>query len=54
MNITSVKYTYDDDNNIDVILAVIDGENLGVPVNEDNRHYVAIQKWLAAGNKVTE
>ena len=54
MNITSVKYTYDDDNNIDVIIAVIDGENLAVPLNEDNRHYAAIQKWLAAGNKVTE
>ncbi len=53
MNITSVTYLKDDDGNIDMLLVVIDGENYGVPVSESNRHYVAVQEWLAAGNKAT-
>jgi len=53
MNITSVTYLRDDDGNIDVLDVVIDGKNYGVPPNLDNRHYIAVQKWLAEGNKAT-
>jgi hypothetical protein len=63
MNITSVQYkvrdTYDDDNNITstencALIAVIDGETLGVPLDPKNRHYQAIQEWVAEGNTIEE
>lgn len=54
MNITSVTYLRDDDGNIDMIDAVIDGKHYGVPLSTANRHYVAIQAWLAAGNSATD
>lgn len=53
MNITSVTYIRDEDGNIDMLDVVIDGKNHGVPPNENNRHYVAVQEWLAEGNKAT-
>ena len=53
MNITSVTYIRDDDGNIDILQVVIDGKNYTVPPSTANRHYVAVQEWLAAGNKAT-
>ena len=53
MNITSVTYIRDDDGNIDILQVVIDGKHYGVPPSTANRHYVAVQEWLAAGNKAT-
>ena len=53
MNITSVTYLRDDDGNIDMIDAVIDGKHWGVPISDTNRHYVAIKEWLDAGNSAT-
>ena len=52
-NITSVTYMRDEDGNIDILYVVIDGKNYGVPLSTANRHYVAVQEWLAAGNKAT-
>ena len=49
MNVTSVKI-YSEDNQVDFYIAVIDGIELCVPNNSDNRHYQAIQEWLAEGN----
>ena len=58
MNITSAQYktrdTYDDDGNIvsttnSAIIAVIDGETLGVPIAEGNRHYDEIMRQVEAG-----
>jgi len=54
MNITSVTNIRDDDNNIDVLEVVIDGKTYGVPLDVANRHYIAVQEWLAAGNKAKE
>ena len=54
MNITSVTYIRDDDSNIDILDVVIDGKHYGVPPNTANRHYVAVQEWLAAGNTPEE
>jgi len=54
MNITSAKWekVYAGDTLLSDkagIEAVIDGEKLSVPVHADNRHYVEIQKQVAAG-----
>tara|TARA_R100000458_G_scaffold11322_1_gene9121 strand:- start:181 stop:351 length:171 start_codon:yes stop_codon:yes gene_type:complete len=54
MNITSVTNIRDDDGNIDVLDVVIDGKHCGVPLNTANRHYVAVQEWLAEGNTAKE
>ena len=53
MNVTSVTYIYNDDNEKVSIKAVIDGKNLGVPIDDSNRHYVVIKEWLDAGNSAT-
>ena len=50
MNITNVRYIYDDDDNLRAMKATIDGVKLGVPASTGNRHYKAIQEWIAAGN----
>jgi len=47
IDITSAQYQGE------VILAVIDGETLSVPQDPNNRHYQAIQKWVAEdGGKI--
>ena len=55
MNITSAQYTkpfgYDHNS---AIKAVIDGEEYSVPLDPNNRHYQAIQEWVAEGNKIEE
>jgi hypothetical protein len=51
MNITSVKYMNDDNKDI---VAIIDGVELRFPCNEENRHYQAIQEWVAEGNTIEE
>jgi len=54
MNITSAKYTKDDFNNKN-IKAKIDGEEMFVPIDaEGNRHWIAIQAWVAEGNTIAE
>nr|BAR27295.1 hypothetical protein [uncultured Mediterranean phage uvMED] len=51
MIITSAKYSAKFDTNTCVI-ATIDGKNITVPLDEDNRHYAAILEWIAKGNTV--
>ena len=53
MNVTSVTYIRDDDGNIDMIDAVIDGKHYGVPISDANRHYVVVKEWLDDGNSAT-
>lgn len=51
MNITSAQYENDPVSgalNVQII-ATIDGENLVVPVDSNNRHYIEISKQVAAG-----
>ena len=36
------------------IKATIDGETLFVPIDSANRHYQAIQEWVAEGNTIAE
>jgi hypothetical protein len=58
MNITSAQYktrdTYDDGGNIvsttnSAIIAVINGETLGIPITKGNRHYDEIMRQVEAG-----
>tara|TARA_Y100001949_G_scaffold173009_1_gene177909 strand:+ start:878 stop:1078 length:201 start_codon:yes stop_codon:yes gene_type:complete len=55
MNIESAKY------NIDVLTnekcsinIIVNGILLSVPLDPANRHYQAIQEWVAEGNKIEE
>ena len=55
MNITKAKYCLNEDGNANQVIAVtIDGKELFVPIVSDNRHYQAIQAWVAEGNKIEE
>jgi hypothetical protein len=55
MNITSARYirTSASTEN-DSISVIIDGKSMSVPINPDNRHYQAIQEWVAEGNTIQE
>jgi hypothetical protein len=55
MNITKAKYIKNTPGNTNtVVQATIDGKEWSVPMNEDNRFYQAILKWVAAGNTIEE
>tara|TARA_R100001224_G_scaffold101513_1_gene73109 strand:- start:5484 stop:5657 length:174 start_codon:yes stop_codon:yes gene_type:complete len=55
MNITSAQYQQSDvTNQNDSIKATIDGEVWVVGIDPDNRHYQAIQDWVAEGNKIED
>ena len=54
MNITSAKFLADLNNSNSTIKATIDGQEMFVPINEANRHYSAILKWVAEGNTIAE
>ena len=53
MNITSAQYILSGDGTRNsAIRANIDGVEMHVPLSEDNRHYQAIQEWVAEGNTI--
>ena len=56
MNITSAQYINDNlSNRINVMIkATIDGTEMFVPLDPNNRHYQAIQEWVAEGNTIEE
>ena len=55
MNITSAKYIKNIITNVnDNIKATIDDKEIYVPLDPDNRHYQAIQEWVAEGNKIED
>ena len=56
MNITSAQYINDNlSNRINVMIkATIDGTEMFVPLDPANRHYQAIQEWVAEGNTIAE
>ena len=55
MNITSAKYIKHpkEDRNIS-IWATIDEQKMGVPLSEDNRHYIEIKRQVDAGELTIE
>lgn len=54
MTVTSAQYIVNDLNENITINATIDGKNLTVPMDTANRHYQAIQEWIAEGNTIQE
>ena len=54
MNISNAKYIKDVDGNNNIVAVVVDGVSMSVPINPDNRHYQAIQDWVADGNTIEE
>ena len=53
MNITSAQYFSFGGENVS-IKATIDGTEMFVPLDPDNRHYQAILEWVAEGNTIEE
>ena len=53
MNVTNAQYVTSEGINSS-IKSTIDGTELFVPLDPDNRHYQAIQKWVAEGNKIED
>ena len=55
MNIESAKYvlSYGTKDKAS-ITCIIDGETWSVPLDPSNRHYQAIQEWVAEGNTIEE
>ena len=53
INITSAKYMADNGENCS-ITAMIDGRQWSVPLDPANRHYQAIQEWVAKGNTIED
>ena len=58
MNISSAQYivstTSDEPTGNVAIKATIDGEEMFVALDPANRHYQAIQEWVAEGNTIAE
>tara|TARA_R100000234_G_C4878766_1_gene126392 strand:- start:42 stop:218 length:177 start_codon:yes stop_codon:yes gene_type:complete len=56
MNIKSAKYiNFKNVNNNKTIKLITNAdEELYVPVDINNRHYIEIQEWVAAGNTIEE
>ena len=53
MNITSAQYVQSEfDESPLNIKAIIDGQKMFVPISKANRHYQAIQEWVAEGNTI--
>jgi hypothetical protein len=53
-NITKAKYSNNFFGEADSIFATINGVEMHVPMREGNRHYKAIQAWVAEGNTIEE
>ena len=54
MVVTSAQYVTDNLGNNTCIKASIDNVECEVPMDTDNRHYQAIQEWVAEGNTIQE
>ena len=55
MNITSAQHQVDVEGSTSVSMkATIDGQEMFVPQDPANRHYQAIQEWVAEGNTIAE
>ena len=52
MNITSVKYTTNDENKS--LIVISDSQTLYVPIDSANRHYQEVQEGVAEGNTIEE
>jgi len=55
MNIKSAKENPKfEGQDVNVVTATIDGVEMHIPKDTGNRHWVAIQAWVAEGNTIAE
>ena len=55
MAISQVKYYKNmEETSNEGIFATIDGQEMVIPLDPANRHYQAIQKWVAEGNTIAD
>ncbi len=54
MNITSAQYGQNINKENEIVRATIDGVEMCIPLDPDNRHWQAIQKWVVEGNTIEE
>ena len=55
MNISNAQYWKDEHSNENLgVFATIDGVEMQVPLDPNNRHYAAILEWVAEGNTIQE
>ena len=54
MDITSVQYQPSFTDEKEGVKATIDGDVLFIPIDSNNRHWQAIQEWVADGNTIQE
>ena len=55
MVIKNAKYQYAHGTKVNSVINVnIDGQDMSVPIDPANRHYQAIQEWVAEGNKIED
>ena len=52
MTIETARFIANPDGENDVIEMITGGITMCVPINSDNRHYQAIQEWVAEGNTI--
>ena len=50
MNITNAQYIQNIDSNNIGVRCTIDGKTVDVPMDSDNRHFIEIQRQVAAGD----
>ena len=55
MNITNAQFVKGSEGNTSVVKATIEGQEMFIPIDaEGNRHWIAIQEWVAEGNTIAE
>lgn len=54
MLVTSAKHNEFEGQDTGCVTATIDGVEMSVPKDPDNRHFAAILKWVAEGNTIAE
>jgi hypothetical protein len=54
MTITAAQYAQDNDGNNINVIATIDGVEMYVSMDANNRHYQAILDWVAEGNTIVD
>ena len=52
--ITNAKYINDLVSNKSCIKTILNNVEMFIPLDPDNRHYQAIQEWVAKGNKIED
>ena len=55
MNIENAQYQFIQGTTVNgSITATIDGKTMSIPLDPANRHYQAIQEWVAEGNTIED